>query len=214
MKVARPAVQLCWPYRYGWRCLSPRLCERYAPLLGHDVIDCGGTGFVRFNDDSRCSWLHLVLERSHAEGLENRHPAIVDRSEGSAEERSHRRERCAADQADQPANYSADLGSMKKVGFELKNRHLSLVVFGHDDTRFQFEICTAVFFRSFIALAALQAALTLLNVATKKALGRSCTCFLRGEMSNVNSNQLKVCSDSASLRQRCHVRAPIHNPLR
>ena len=57
-------------------------------FLGHDVIDCFWTGFARFNDDSGPSSVHLDFDRSHGDGLEDRHPAIADRTGGGSEERS------------------------------------------------------------------------------------------------------------------------------
>ena len=117
--------------------------------LGHNVIYCVGTGFVRFNDDSGHSRFHLGLDRSHGGRPEDRHPGIVDQPDGSSEECGHRREWYSADQTDQPANYNADLGSMKKMDIGLKNGHRSSLVFGHDDTGLEFKLVTAFVRESF-----------------------------------------------------------------
>src|ERR1700738_796444 len=77
------------------------LAKNMATAKGHDIVDCAGTAFIRFNDDGCHPRTHLGCDRVYKVGIERRHHGITTKSSGGAESSPQCHTWCAGDQTDQ-----------------------------------------------------------------------------------------------------------------
>src|SRR5215469_8327365 len=91
--------------RQGMDAASPRwLCGLtidVAVAKRHDIVDCAGTSFVRFNNDSGHSRTHFGRDRIYKVGIQRSHYGIAGKPCGGAQSRSQRDARRPRYQTDQ-----------------------------------------------------------------------------------------------------------------